>query len=62
MIFKFTIADKQERYWWLLDNKNSKYQQYFSIYKCTKNNFKDIVIYGLIIGPFHWRVGINKNN
>lgn len=59
MTIKFSIAKKTERYWWLRDDKGLIHKLYLSIYRCEKEGI-GFVIYGIILGPLHWRVCVNK--
>jgi hypothetical protein len=55
MTIKFNIAKEPERFWWLRDDHDLIHRNYFSLYRCHEDGMND-AIYGLIIGPLHWRI------
>ena len=52
------IAGWCEPYWYLTDSLGMRHIQAISIYRCVSPDDNDVVLYGLILGPLHFCVGI----
>ncbi len=55
---KIEAAGWIEPFWFMTDKDGIQYTQMVSIYKSTSPESSEAVIYGLILGPLHFAIGI----